>query len=100
MALQFRRVDTQPNRCKIRTGTRIHRSNVIVLYMRLLLPRVVNRFWKQSLNDRFLVWFSDHFKNNRFKNFKKTIVFKTIEKRNKKRKENEKNDRFSKKWKR
>ena len=38
------------------------------------------RFWKRSLNDRFFfvflslfLSFSDHFKNNRFKNFKKTI---------------------------
>ena len=39
--------------------------------------RVVNRFWKRSFNDRFFVFlsffvsFSDHFKNNRFKNLKK-----------------------------
>ena len=44
------------------------------------ITRVVNCFWKWSLNNRFFVSFSNHFKN-----FKIMIVFKIIGKRNKKR---------------
>ena len=43
---------------------------------------VVNRFWKRSLNDRFFVSFSDHFRKRSFRFRKKTAhLFSTFRKR-------------------